>query len=75
MSKWTIKPLQGKYYGTIVTDGHKEIKVWTIAYTGKVSEREIEAGWEEDYGFDHVESDVDYKIACIICDALNKENV
>jgi hypothetical protein len=72
--KWTVRPLKGKYYGTEVTDGDKVIKVWT-GYTGQVSIREIEEGWTEEYGFDHVESDVDYKIACIICDALNKEQV
>jgi hypothetical protein len=74
MSKWTIKPLKGKYYGTLVTDGEEYVVVWT-GYTGKVSEREIEAGWTDDCGFDHIESDRDYKIACVICDALNKENV
>ena len=26
-------------------------------------------------GFDHVESDKDYKLACIICEALNKEEL
>ena len=72
MKKWYIKPLNGKYYGTEITDGDNVIEVWT-GYTGKVSEREIEEGWTDDYGFDHVESDRDYKIACVICDALNKE--
>lgn len=74
MKNWFIKPLNGKYYGTDVTDGSNVITVWT-GYTGKVSEREIEEGWTDDYGFDHVESDRDYKIACVILDALNKENV
>ena len=74
MSKWIIQPLSGKYYGTLVTDGVKSLVIWT-GYTGKVSEREIAEGWTDDYGFDHVESDRDYKIACVICDALNKEDV
>jgi hypothetical protein len=73
MKKWYIKPLNGKYYGTEITDGDNVIEVWT-GYTGKVSEREIEEGWTDDYGFDHVESDRDYRFACIIRDALNKEN-
>lgn len=74
MSKWIIQPLNGKYYGTLVSDGVKSLVIWT-GYTGKVSEREIAEGWTDDYGFDHVESDRDYKIACVICDVLNKEDV
>ena len=74
MKKWYIEPLKGKYYGTHVTDGELHIQVWT-GYTGKVSEREVAEGWTEDYGYDHVESDRDYKIACIIRDALNKEQL
>lgn len=72
--KWYIEPLNGKYYGTKVTNGQQFIEVWT-GYTGTVSEREIADGWTEEYGFNHVESDRDYKIACIICDALNKEQL
>lgn len=72
MSDWYIKPLKGKYYGTVITNGDQSITVWT-GYTGKVSDRELAAGWTDDYGFDHVESDRDYKIACIIYNALNKE--
>lgn len=72
MSKWCVEPLNGKYYGTRVTDGKRLIEVWT-GYTGKVSQRELDEGWTEDYGFDHVESDKDYQIALVICEALNKE--
>jgi hypothetical protein len=72
--KWYISPLVGKYYGTKISDGEREITVWN-GYTGTVSEREIADGWTEEYGFDHVESDQDYKIAKVICDALNKENL
>lgn len=74
MTAWYVEDLDGKYYGTTVTNGEQLIKIWT-GYTGKVSEREIAEGWTDDYGFDHVESDRDYKIACILCNALNKENV
>lgn len=73
-NQWYVEPLKGKYYGTRVTNGEQLIVVWT-GYTGKVSEREIEEGWTEEYGFDHVESDRDYKIACVICDALKKEQL
>ena len=71
---WYIEPLKGKYYGTRVTNGKQLIVVWT-GYTGKVSVRELAEGWTEDYGFDHVESDIDFKIACVIRDALNKEQL
>jgi hypothetical protein len=73
MDKWCIEPLDGKYYGTKITKGRNCIEVWT-GYTGKVSQRELDDGWDEEYGFDHVESDRDYKLACIICEALNKED-
>ena len=74
MKPWFIKPLCGKYYGTIVTDGKRVVEVWN-GYTGKVSQREIDEGWTPDYGFDHVESDQDYKMALVICDALNEEKL
>jgi hypothetical protein len=74
MTEWFIEPLKGKYYGTEITNGSDVIKVWT-GYTGKVSQRELDEGWNEEYGFDHVESDKDYKLACIICEALNKEEM
>jgi hypothetical protein len=74
MTKWFIEPLEGKYYGTKVRNGRDLIEVWT-GYTGKVSQRELDDGWTEEYGFDHVESDKDYKLACIICEALNKEEL
>jgi hypothetical protein len=70
MSNWFIEPLKGKYYGTRVTNGDAVVEVWT-GYTGKVSQRELDDGWTEEYGFDHVESDKDYNIACVICEALN----
>lgn len=72
MKDWYIKPLIGKYYGTQVTNGEFTIEVWT-GYTGRVSERE--EGWTKDYGFDHVESDRDYKIACAIVEKLNLEKL
>lgn len=74
MSNWYVEPLCGKYYGTRVTNGKNIIIVWT-GYTGKVSIREIEEGWTEEHGFDHIESDRDYAIACAIVDKLNKEKL
>jgi hypothetical protein len=74
MIKWFIEPLDGKYYGTRVTNGDNVIVVWT-GYIGKVSQRELDEGWTEEYGFDHVESDKDYNIACVICEALNSKGI
>ena len=69
---WSIKPLEGKYYGTKISNGKDQITVWT-SFSTPVSSREIEEGWDEDYGYDHVESEKDYRMALVICSALNKE--
>ena len=70
---WRIKPLSGEYYGTLVE--HVEtadmICVWTSA-SMPVSVRELEGGWDEEYGIDHCESQKDYEYALVICEALNK---
>lgn len=74
MKPWFIEPLSGKYYGTNVTDGKRVVQVWN-GYTGEVSQRELDEGWTEECGFDHVESAQDYKMALAICDVLNKEKL
>lgn len=74
--KWTIEPIKGKYYGTVVRniETNELIVVWfPFGKTLVVSSRELDDGWTEDYGFDHVESERSYKAATIICKALNKE--
>jgi hypothetical protein len=69
--KWNIEPLTGKYYGTrISNDAGDLIVVWTNG-SCPVSERELEEGWEEEHGYDHVESQKDYEYAIAIRDALN----
>jgi hypothetical protein len=71
----TILPLTGKYYGTEfeLKDG-ATINVWVGGglKNWTVSEREIEQGWNEDCGYDHVESTRDYEIAQIIAKALSE---
>lgn len=72
---WSIKPLEGKYYGTIILDSltGDEIKLWISDHFAKpfASEREIKNGWTPEDGHDHVESVRDYEYAQVIVDALN----
>jgi hypothetical protein len=69
---WKIKPLSGKYYGTeIEGDNGDSICIWT-PFSTPVSTRELEGGWDEEYGIDHCESQKDYEYALVICEALNK---
>jgi hypothetical protein len=73
---WTIKPLQGKYYGTIVENKRTgdEIVVWLSMGINKcrASDREYEEGWHEDCGYDHVELQHSYEAALKIMKALNE---
>ena len=75
---WKIKPLKGKYYGTIVenTETGEEINIW-LGFVGdyRASEREIQEGWEAGDGYDHVELQRSYVAAVLICDVLNTEAV
>ncbi len=73
---WILKPLQGKYYGTIVsnTETGDRIEVWlSMQGNYKPSEREIDNGWVEEYGYDHVEIQSSYEAAKKIVKALNDE--
>lgn len=71
---WILGKLQGKYYGTRVinTETGDIIEVWlSMQQDYKASEREIEAGWTEEHGYDHVELQSSYEAAKKIVDALN----
>jgi hypothetical protein len=70
-----LRPLQGKYYGTIVelNDG-STIEVWAPDHFAKpfASEREMAAGYDAEEGsHDHVESVRDLAIAQAIVDFCN----
>ena len=74
-----LKPLtNSKYYETTVDiivesvprDEHITVNIYGGYSTP--SEREIELGWEPDYGMDHTESQETYEIAKKIIEALNK---
>lgn len=76
---WFIEPLEGKYYGTRIV--HEPtgnlIKVWLPVdhvQDYRVSDRELEKGWDpEECTYDHTEMQHTYEAACIIMNALNKE--
>lgn len=71
----TIAPLSGKYYGTkIVLKNGESFHIWlqNNSLLSRVSEREIARGWSPDYGFDHVETEENYKIAKICAEALTE---
>ena len=70
---WSIRPLKGKYYGTILECSETDdiIEIWLSSdYTP--SERELADGWTPDKGFDHVESQLSYKTALKLLKALNE---
>lgn len=70
--QWSVEDLSGKYYGTrVVSDNGGVIVVWTGFDNSGASIRERNDGWEEGDGYDHIESQRDFEIATIICDALN----
>lgn len=74
MSKWSVAPLKGKYYGTIVAyDGEEVFKIWEPDHFAEpfASAREILKGWEPEDGHDHVEDQQSYNLACAIVAALN----
>ena len=67
-----IEPLRGKHYETTVHvdvfyEGRTSTFRLDICGTGSMpSDREIERGWEPDYGMDHVESQEAYLLAKIL---------
>lgn len=77
---WIIKPLDGKYYGTVVenTETGEELNVW-MDFVGDytASSREKAKGWGKDGDkyYDHVELQRSYDIAEVICKALNQSGL
>jgi hypothetical protein len=73
---WTIRPLQGKYYGTIVENkktGDQIIVCLSMRINKyRASDREYEEGWNEEWGYDHVELQHSYEAALKIMKALNE---
>lgn len=73
--KWSVAPLEGKYYGTgIQYNGSTIFKIWEPDHFAVpfASIREIEAGWSsKEDGHDHVEDQKSYALAKSIVDHLN----
>ena len=72
-------PLSGKYYETsILVDvedmfGFKhQVTINLFGDDCYPSERELDKGWEPDYGMDHVETEATHIVASIIVEALKK---
>ena len=73
--KVELKPLDSKYYETEIVisddDWYSNVYVRLCGHpTFTPSPREIENGWEQDYGMDHVEDHGVYNIAKLIYDEL-----
>ncbi|MFN7883262.1 MAG: hypothetical protein ACK5PF_09650 [bacterium] len=65
--EWRLRPLKGKYYGSIIDIGAGSVCVWQpVRLDYEASDREIADGWTPDYGFDHVESQESYEVARLI---------
>lgn len=74
IEKVVLEELRGKYYSTEIvayTEGHDPTYISIVGYgNGKPSQRELDRGYNEDYGMDHVESDSSYQVALKILEAL-----
>ena len=74
-----LDPLPSKHYDTTLsvvvevegTDYNLSVSV--AGYAPKASRREVERGWNPDWGMDHTESESHLAIAELICEALKKE--
>ena len=63
---WSIAPLSGKYYGTVVLyNGSQVCKIWESNHFAVPfgSSREIANGWTPEDGHDHVEDEQSLRIA------------
>jgi hypothetical protein len=71
-----LMPLPSKHYSTDVwvtvsVEGHEYSLLVSVAgYAPKASSREIERGWEPDWGMDHTESEAHLDIAQRVVTAL-----
>lgn len=73
IGKVEIQPLESKHYETclIVEVDRRPFKVSICGYGPKPSQREIDNGWEPEYGMDHVESEEHLFLAHKIMGALS----
>jgi hypothetical protein len=74
-----LQPLDCKHYDTSIhidlEDDMGQEHYMTISISGyysKPSERELDRGWEPDWGMDHVESEAHLELANKIMEALQR---
>lgn len=72
-----LKPLPSKHYHTEIdvtvedaSENRYKIGVDVYGYFPEPSQRELDNGWDIDYGMDHVETHAEYTIALAIVEAL-----
>ena len=77
--KAEILDLQCKHYDTVVgldiegDDGEEyHLSISIAGYFPKPSKRELERGWEPDWGMDHIESEAHLEIAKKIVETLSR---
>jgi len=73
----TLEPLRDKHYSTdLVVEVYdqmgfpNDILISISGYYPAPSQRELDKGWEPDYGMDHVETEAEYCLALVIKEAL-----
>jgi hypothetical protein len=71
-----ILPLESKHYSTdlsvdVDVDGHIYTMLVSISgYAPRASIREVDRGWEPDWGMDHIESETHFALAHMIASSL-----
>lgn len=69
-------PLGGKHYATevFVEVNGNQFRVDICGYGSRPSQRELDNGWEYDYGMDHVEGEEHLFLANLVMEALKNDD-
>lgn len=70
-----LQPLESKHYSTEIDlsfDGFESCGVQVFGRSRKPSARELDSGWDPEWGMDHVETEVVYEVARVIEQALKE---
>lgn len=72
-----LKPLASKHYSTEISvyvedalGQEYSLGIEVYGYFPAPSQRELDGGWDIDYGMDHVETHAEYEIALAIVEVL-----
>ena len=71
----TLNNLDSKHYSTRIDLSFEDFEscgVEVFGYSSKPSVRELESGWEPEWGMDHVETEVVFEVAKVIEEALKR---